>query len=655
MAPFMKSILCLTLGLVSASSVCNDKDGALGESCLDEAASFLQVSTHATTSGSRMSSSVRADASQKTRRVSAITPVNCDVLNKPIQIMKTDTGYSAKMLNISSGSYIEFFTVPFDKVPGNYENIGGCGINPLDSIIYCAMFAGGSYIVRLDKETGDVEFVAKLPWFKPYNSADFSPSGIFFVGTWYSEFLAVKDLNLAKGCPPSNKNCADLVDLRQRKRARPEKFTHAADAVSVTANLEGTGWQTYLFVMYTKYLYVARYDNVTDTFPKSWKMKVNPSRGDYIYGAGWNFQNQLFYAVNGGQGVYEVPIYNWTASTLSQSEDPSFEMNLTKVGESEAAGSNDGMTCISDPNPFVSEMQSFDCKSYEGGLQAVVKGTGYDIIAVDFDTGNSTVAMTIPFSRTDPPFRVMNAFGINPFDSVVYACVVLDEWQEMIYPTPPPFYVVRVDGEKVEYLAKVQAPKGSPIAGHFDQMGNYYIISNPSLIKIPMVGRMMGYKDKDDEELPMYDKEDTDIFIIEEMPRTSQMADLVVVPGSFDGKGEAQWLLAVNHLSQLLAVKVSEATPEHYVIPCSEPLSALVSTPSKRSNFGAAWYLDGEVLVASNDGVGVFKVPLDKIQVPDGPEVELELVGKSQASYENDGLNCINSTSVFWGRGVKYS
>jgi len=654
MAPSVKCLLSFTLGLAAASSICNETDGALSESCLDEAASFLQVSKHATTSGSRMGSSIQADTVRKTNKVTEITPVSCDVLNKPIQILKTDTGYMAKRLNVSTGVYLEFFQVPFDKVPGNYENIGGCGINPLDSIIYCSMFAGGSYVVRLDRMSGDVEFVARLPWFKPYNSGDFAPNGIFFVGTWYGEFLAVKDLNLAKGCPASNKNCEDIIDLQQRQRQKPEKFGHAADCIAVTANLEGNGWETYLFVMYTKYLYIAKYDNVTDTFPRSWKMKVNPGRGDFIFGAGWNFQNQLFYSVNSGAGVFQIPLENWTTTTLTQSEDPTFELNLTLIGESEAQGSNDGLACMSDPNPWVTNMQTFDCKANSGALQATVHGTGYDITSVDLDTGVPEVIYTIPNSHTDPPFRTMNGFTINPMDSVVYACLVMDGWDEDMYPTPPPFYVVRVDDLKIEFIAKVQAPKGSPVSGAMDVYGNFYIISNPSVIKIPFAHRLKGYTSQNDTELPMYDEEDTDIFLIEEMPRTSQIADIVVVPGDFDGKGEGQWIVGVNVYSQLLAIKVSEPTPEHYVIPCSEPISALVDTPNHRQNFGAAWHVNGEVLVGSNDGVGVFKVPLDKIQVPDGPEVVLEKVGESPASYDNDGLNCIESNTVFWGRGVKF-
>lgn len=656
MAPCIHIILPIALGVVTASTLCQDEFGFMSDGCLDdkdESASFLQMSKHAATGGGRIGPSVAVSKlrrNQTTTNVTKITPVDCDKLNKPLQITRAadQQGYEIKELNISTGNYTVKFEVDWDAVPGNFSNIGGCGINPLDSILYCAMFAGGSYIVRLDKVDGTVEFVARLPWFKPYNSGDFAPDGTFFVGTYYAEYLAVKNLHKQKGCPAKDKNCKDIMDLRSEKRKKPKGFRTSADCIAVTADLQGNGVQTYLMVMMAKTLYIARYDNETDSFPESWKMGITPHRGDYIYGAGWNFQNQIFFAVNNGKGVYQIPLENWTKDTLNESVNNSdFRLKLTKVGKSEPAKSNDGLSCITDPNPWVTQMQSFDCKEYPGPLQAVVNGSGYDLTTVDFDTGDTEVIYRIPMSRTTPAFRMMNAFSICPIDSIVYAAVQLDSYDGLEWPTPPPFYVVRVDQDRVEFVAKVQASRGRPIAGSFDPAGNLYIVSNPSLIKIPVPAEMMGYESHEDEDLPFFDVNSSAI-LIDKMKDTNQMADIVAVPANFDDKGEATWVVGVNTHEQVLAVKVEDKA-EHYVVRATEVIGQV-----DRQNFGAAWYLNGEVFVGSNDGVGVFKVPLDKIKVPDGPTVELEKVGKSPKNHDNDGLNCIESKSVFWGRTVKF-
>jgi len=284
-------------------------------------------------------------------------------------------------------------------------------------------------------------------------------------------------------------------------------------------------------------------------------------------------------------------------------------------------------------------VKPFDCSVYPGPIQALIHDEGYDVKFLDLKSGNYTLIYTILQNRTSVPFKFLNAFSISPEDYVVYASLIMDDWDDTQYPTPPPFYIVRLDSEKIEFVAKVQAPYGSPIAGSFDKEGNYYIVSNPSLLKFPAIGDMPGFVDHNDSSLPYYGP-DSEVISIQNMSGTKQIADIVAVTANFDGKGNASWVLSVNAYMQLITMKPDAG--EYYILDTNDVLQ----TPM-RQNFGAGWNFMGEVFFASNDGAGVFQVPLGDIQVPSGSAVTIEKVGDSAPIYNNDGMNCIRTYSPF--------
>merc|ERR1712190_705155 len=100
----------------------------------------------------------------------------------PLQMIADETTNvaSLKALEISSGTYTTMFEIPKSWIEAKYSSINACGINPVDSIIYCSIgFAKvGYYLCRIDRN--DIAVVAKLP------NTDFFASGTFGSdGTYY--------------------------------------------------------------------------------------------------------------------------------------------------------------------------------------------------------------------------------------------------------------------------------------------------------------------------------------------------------------------------------------------------------------------------------------------------------------------------------------
>lgn len=318
-------------------------------------------------------------------------------------------------------------------------------------------------------------------------------------------------------------------------------------------------------------------------------------------------------------------------------KDPNFVLQMIRIGDAAALENNDGISCQTDPSPWLTELNAFDCKTYSGPLMAMKQGGGYDLVALDMKTGATSLIYNIVKNSSYIPWKALNAFAYSPYDSVGYAALTLDDWDMSIFPTPPPFYVIRYDKVKIEFMAKVQPFMGRPIGATFDMAGNYYVVSNPSILMLPKPQLLKGKREYDDKDLPFYDM-NSSIVIIKEMVGVEQIADIVEVKANFDGKGIAEWLLGVNSKQQMVVIKL-DGKYDYFIVGTNDVMAGW----EERQNFGSAWNLDGEVFVSSNDGLGVFKVPLDKIKVPNGPNITLTLAGKSPATSNNDGLNCFGT------------
>lgn len=634
------SWFCLLIGLTRASNLCNES-GLPTDSCSDEAASFLQVSTRLT--GTALESPSLPSTGN---RLTSVKPFQCDKYNKPIHMLKRKdhTGYVAKELLIKTGLHKELYSIPFKRDGFTFKRLNGCGINPKDEIMYCVMLVGNDvFIVRLDET--HVEFVARLPyseWFFP-NSGGFSPSGTFFAATPNAAFIVVKDLHKAKSYPGSERTGKKIMDLRKQKLIVSEAFFRCDDIVVADMDLRGRGPEEWLFVLGQAELQIAKYNDTLKTFTDAYKMGTDPYEWGFFYGAGWNFQNQVFFSENKGKGVFQIDMdyLKMVLNLTGPGYLPTVRLPMKSLGKSEATNYNDGMNCMKAPNPWLTNAIPFDCAKYPKPVQALVRKGGYELAFLDYKNGKYTTIYHIPYNRTSPPFKDLNAFGISPLDQVGYATLVMDAWNDDDYPTPPPFYIIRFDSEVIEFIAKVQARAGMPIAGAFDAKGTFYIISNPSLFKFEGLEKQKGFLKHTDPDLPVHYM-DSPAVVISHLNGTNQVADIVAVEGNFDKQGNATWVLGVNAYQQLLAVKIDDTRTKHYNIDTNDVIGL-----KDRQNFGAAWNFDGEIYVSSNDGKGVFQVPVQDIRVPDGPKIKLKKVGASDAVEKNDGLNCFHTTSPF--------
>jgi len=570
-------------------------------------------------------------------KITEIEGIDCETMNKPLQVMKGPDGFNVKELDIATGTYSSKFLIPWDVATGGYSDLNACSIHPADSVLYCVVFAGAPYLVRIDA-TPRMEFVGRLPW-GTYISGAFAPmTGRLYIATLNAGFLVIDNVISMRAF--SSK--ADAADLRSLARTKPSSWVFTADCVVIEKDLEGNGVEEYLFSLYGPRLQIAKYDNATQAFSNSWWLKVQPRRWDNIYGAGWGFQNKLFFASNRGSGVFQVPLDGFSLKPEDGFLDPDYMMQLTKLGDSEETGMNDGMNCLKAPSPWIIP---FDCAANPGPLQAFWRDAHYDLQKLNATTGNYTNVFKVVKNMTDPPFRVLNAWAINPADTIVYASMVIAEWNDDIYPTPPPFYIVRVDDTKIRFVAKVQAPFGSPIAGAFDDYGNYYVVSNPSLLQFPGIDAYKAYESYDDPELPFFSEASNASYIsIRNMSGAAQIADIVAIDTDLnDGSGVTTWVIAANTALQLILMSPAG---QYWVMPINDVLEGTeLEGVWERQNMGAAWSFEGKVFFSTNDGAGVFQLPIDEVQFPLQGSVQLTRVGPSAPIHDNDGLNCIDRRS----------
>mmetsp|Transcript_86694 Transcript_86694/g.163426 ORF Transcript_86694/g.163426 Transcript_86694/m.163426 type:complete len:739 (+) Transcript_86694:60-2276(+) len=679
-------LLCLARGVAAFADVISsnhgDAHGFVTDTCTgeeDAAAHFMQLS------GRPLRRSVvqlLSDSAAQDAKVTAISPVACALHRQPMEVSASldGSGYDVRQLNVETGNYSKMFSIPSLAVPGNYSDLNGCGVNPRDSILYCAMFAEGSWIVRLDSQ--NVEFVARLPQ-QNWNTADFSPSGTFFIADSFTGFLVLTDLHTRKGF--ASKTDPGLWDLRQEEKQYPANWAGTADVVVSFANLNGTGLQEYMFSPYGPYLQIAQYNLTAGNFSGSWVLNVSHGRWDNIFGAGWNFQGKLFFASNGGAGVYQIPLEDITLADGAS-------VNLTRIGSAEEAGKNDGFSCLATPNPWKTAMPAFDCRAHYKPIQILKREAQgvYDVSKLYTETGDVDVIFTIPFNTSgegDSYTAKLNGVGIGPKDSIMYGIILLAGWQDLVPSASHPVtqWLVRFDGKKYEYVANLKNAK-QPVSGTFDTSGNYYYVGDDILYKIPRPDLLKGYANWTAPELPIVDYNSG-----VQLAGIYEMADIVALPADFDGRGEATWILSVSMPARKLVLVKAKASFDEDVIDGYEELygdcfgnniriftntsgtecaascssdsncrgfalsqakgecvtkdldcertvaddwkfyqkvmdkkRASVYTidindvvnSSQKQAFGAGWYFNGSVYFSSNDGAGVFRVPTEDITIP---------------------------------------
>mmetsp|Transcript_52417 Transcript_52417/g.95730 ORF Transcript_52417/g.95730 Transcript_52417/m.95730 type:complete len:1267 (-) Transcript_52417:51-3851(-) len=563
-----------------------------------------------------------------------VAPFNCVKYGKPIQCLKAGKrGFGFYELNVETGKYLPIYEVPFSRTQPPYEDLNACGINPVDDKMYCAMKAKEMYIARMDSTTA--KFVAKVPGSgKPYTSGTFGPDGTLFIADDQARFLVIKDVDKMSGF--DSKKDKALPDLTKLQLKKPTGFHSAADVVVVNADLEKAGKKDYVIVLNRGSLMVAQYEN--NKFGKTWIMpyKAGNKKGKWKekWGAGWLFGGKVFFASNEGKGVYEIDM---KALDLTKDTKGLSPFALTKMGKASPSAFNDGANCLNAPDPWKTKIVPWNCKIHPQPAQILRGNSGYDVKKLNLVSGKYDLVYSIPFSRTKPAFKYLNAVGLSPIDNVPYGCLLFGDF-------PAAAFIVRIDHEKFEFLAKIKG-KFDPIAGTFDSDGNYFFVHNtkdssdPVMYSMSGLDGMQGYTSHKDPKLP----------VIKQMKGLTlgefyQFADIVAVNFDFEVSGtKSDYILGINDRKQVVVVKWNDDSPEDSNLWRFSTTDVLTNRKAFR-NFGAAWNYNGRVFMAANDGVGLFetkKLDFSKRLIT------LEKVGDSAPIVNTDGFNCWNIDAPF--------
>merc|ERR1719264_610842 len=226
--------------------------------------------------------------SQKPKGDVQVQPWDCGSVGRPFQAINEEGKSLIKALDIATGKYELVLEVEKSLTKPAFKKINACAVNPVDSIIYCAVaFQRKGYLARID--SSHVGFVAKLPG-KGMYSAEFHEKGnYYFNGGSLFKILEVQKL-------PAH---ASQYSLRSTMHETVAKTSMGADLAVVEADFEGTGVGTYVLSLSGKNLKVVR---VSSEPAKVWTLKGDGLGGSGGWGATWNFKKEVFFANNEGLG-----------------------------------------------------------------------------------------------------------------------------------------------------------------------------------------------------------------------------------------------------------------------------------------------------------------------------------------------------------------
>jgi len=247
---------------------------------------------------------------------------------------------SINRLDVKTGKYDKLFEIPKSRTKPEFRNINSCGINPVDSILYCSMQINnaGAFLVRIDASR--VGFVSKLPQWQYSGSFDSK-------GTYYCNDK--KSWSYIKGV-------ADLQAKASLYELSGEPFTQTyfktekewgTDLAVLEEDLYQTGTkQTYLLTIRGTDVKMTRVDK------EPFKTTVLAGKGlpaGKGWASAWHFGTQIFFAAEDGTGIYQL---------LPQSIDlVKKTVKFAEAGPSQKLEYNDGFACPGLASPIRSRDQ----------------------------------------------------------------------------------------------------------------------------------------------------------------------------------------------------------------------------------------------------------------------------------------------------------
>jgi Ca2+-binding EF-hand superfamily protein/PAS domain-containing protein len=287
--------------------------------------------------------------------------------SNPIQVMYTGktSGYQnwgTRYLDVANGEYKDVWSFRGDSALATsgkaWKNLNGVSINPFDSKAYgvvkltstSGVSGSNNWVVRFD--TSGVEFVAQIN-FRSYSGTFDREFGLFFlIDNSANKIYAYKELHLSDGTKGSGGSWPTVTDWTSSNFVSysfTASGTNYADCIPYQGQLEGAAVGTKNYIIgggSASKLIIVRYEPTNSatlpTFTSNRVFTITLDTGgswpNTAKGAGWNYNDNVYFASNSGAGVYKIDMstLDWSAQTVE----------ATRIGSSDANGNNDGMNCF---------------------------------------------------------------------------------------------------------------------------------------------------------------------------------------------------------------------------------------------------------------------------------------------------------------------
>jgi len=288
---------------------------------------------------------------------------------------------------------------------------------------------------------------------------------------------------------------------------------------------------------------------------------------------------------------------------------------------------------------YVSHVGRFDCSGNNSANPVQIVGTadGYAAKKLDVDTGKYFSLFEIPRNRTDPEFTYLNSCAISPVDYLCYCTIIVNGSN----------YIVRVDDIRIEYVAKLPDTWGDYSlrfnSGAFSRDGAYFFSTFSGIMyRVNGTDSLVGHAAPWDSRLVDYSN-----IRGFKANRTGGFGDMVVINEDLTGSGvKEEFGIALNSWNVVVFRLAPDNDGFDYWLLPVRGLYGLTT------NFGAGWYFAGHVFFSSNHGLGVFEIPVEDIFLNNPHPIELEMIGTSERTSNNDGLNCLGGSNP-WVTTIK--
>jgi hypothetical protein len=234
--------------------------------------------------------------------------------------------------------------------------------NPIDGISYGTIKVRKvNYIVRFDAE--NFEFVAEVPRLSEFSRLGrmntlflgaFGQSGTYFLGgrsdDRATDVIAIRNIHQLQGYFSQDAEDLPVLTPQSHDVSYARLDGKGGDFSVASGDFDKSGIYTeWLFMMNNDFsLSVAKVIDSDVRDMTTWRLKQDTfptGEGHYqTFGAGWCYQNEVYFSRNNGDGVFHV---------LKDSFDFSSNTYLiAKRAESVPTNKNDGMSCIEKSSPF---------------------------------------------------------------------------------------------------------------------------------------------------------------------------------------------------------------------------------------------------------------------------------------------------------------